>query len=125
MAEHDVEQVWHEFWEPIVTQSGLTGSVLDIDQIKRELYDYRQLLKGLPGFFDDVSGGKVTKPNTDLRIVSELIQERALEQYNEGYEDGKADAVYDKWQEAYDKGHEDGRESGIDIGISQARDMIR
>lgn len=124
MAEHDVEQVWQEFWLPIVAPEG----EIDIEQIKRELYDYRQLIKGLPEFFMDITGGRVSKPNTNLRVVAELVEEHIDSVVKEAVEEEIGDRQFDadeaKWQAGYDKGHEDGYEQGIERGLDEARNRI-
>lgn len=51
VAEHDVEQVWHDFWVPILDDACLQDAnwrgvyipASAFEQIKRELYDYHQM----------------------------------------------------------------------------------
>jgi hypothetical protein len=41
MVDPDVQQVWEEFWKPFVVKNN--GS-LDLDQIKKELFDFHTLM---------------------------------------------------------------------------------
>lgn len=73
----DYEKTWVEFWEPIIAPRG----EISLDQIKRELHDYRGLLEKLPAFFDEITGGRVSKPNTDLKVVLELTEQKARREF--------------------------------------------
>lgn len=60
--------MWKDFWEPIVAPEGK----LDLEQVKKELYDYRQMMKNVSGVYEHVTGGKISKPNTHaLHVISE------------------------------------------------------
>jgi hypothetical protein len=61
----DVERVWREFWADIVAP----GGQLDLEQVKRELYDFSHLLDNVPKVYMAVTGGMVSKPNTDASAV--------------------------------------------------------
>ena len=67
----DYEQNYEEFWKEIVEKDGN----LDLDQIKRELFDFHRLIQNVPKVYDHVTGGAVTKPLTDPSIVCELADE--------------------------------------------------
>jgi hypothetical protein len=56
----DVQETFEDFWADIVCPSGLW----DYEQIKRELHDYRMLLREVPKVYYHVSGGRISKPNT-------------------------------------------------------------
>lgn len=76
-AEPEVEETFEEFWRDIVTNADGT---LDVDQVKRELHDYRTLLREVPRVYQRVTGGRISKPNTHadavIGIVDELEAER-------------------------------------------------
>lgn len=61
----DYEQTWKEFWGPIVTANG----VVNIDQVKRELYDFHVLTRNVSRVYDHVTGGNLSKPLTDPKAV--------------------------------------------------------
>lgn len=71
-AVNDYEQTFEEFWREIVCNED--GS-LNVDQVKRELHDYRTTLKNVPLVYDHVSGGMVSKPNTDAVHVIQFADE--------------------------------------------------
>lgn len=136
MAEHDVEQVWAEFWTPALDQAveglplGKSVAIPGVyyDQIKRELFDYHRLLKKLPVFFCDITNGKVSKPNTDLSVVAEIVQEEIRDQVAELLAEEKEylaeDARDEAWQKGYDEGWNDGHERGVEAGLEEARNRI-
>lgn len=70
--ESDVQQTYDEFWRDIVERPD--GS-LDVDQVKRELHDYRQLLREVPKVYMHVTGGKISKPNTRSEVVIAQAQD--------------------------------------------------
>lgn len=67
----EVERVWLEFWEPLVCQNG----VLDLEQIKRELYDFWMCLQEVPAAYVHVTGGKISKPHTRAVYVMDAADE--------------------------------------------------
>ena len=66
MSPPEHEKTWRDFWEPVV--SGSDG-MLDLDKIKRELYDYRILLTNASKVYDHVTGGLLSKTNYDASVV--------------------------------------------------------
>lgn len=75
----DYEQVWDDFWKDIVTNED--GS-LNLDQIKRELFDFHVVLDEVPLVYVSVTGGMLSKPNYPARtVISEF--ENYVEQLNE------------------------------------------
>lgn len=96
----DYEQTWIDFWRDLCTYG---NAELNLDQIKRELHDYRTLLQNIPLVYDEITGGQISKPNTDPVFVIAAVDERLKEQYNEGYEEGLKD------------GYEDGLERGMNL----------
>lgn len=112
MAEHDVEKIWHDFWVPCL-DGALEGKPLGrsiaipssyFDQIKRELYDFHQMMDGLSVMYDDITGGHATKPNTDKRVIAQLVDERRQASYAEGFEEGKSVGYEDGYADGYADG---------------------
>lgn len=67
----EVERVWREFWAPIV----LRGGKVNLAQVKRELFDFRQVIESVPKVYLAVTGGRVSKPLTDPEVVIALANE--------------------------------------------------
>jgi hypothetical protein len=63
-----VERVWQEFWKPIVAPDG----TLDVEQVKRELFDYHTTMENVPLVYDEITGGRISKQNT---LASAVIGE--------------------------------------------------
>jgi hypothetical protein len=80
----DYEKTFDAFWADIVL--GPDGE-LNLDQVKRELHDYKMLLNEVPLVYQSVTGGVISKPNTLAReviaLADEVCEERALEYYHE------------------------------------------
>jgi hypothetical protein len=62
----DIDKIYESFWRDIVEKGGR----LDVEAIKRELYDYHTLLNEVPKVYSDITGGRISKPNT---LASEVI----------------------------------------------------
>lgn len=58
------------------------------ETIMRELYDYHALMGVVPALFDELTNGRISKPNTDIRWVVEEVNERVADSYDEGWQDG-------------------------------------
>lgn len=67
----DVEKCWQDFWAPICSPDGN----LDLEQIKKELFDYWNLMDGASKVYDHVTGRKVSKILTKPEIVIELADQ--------------------------------------------------
>ncbi len=62
----DYEKIYEEFWKGIVENPD--GS-LNLDQIKRELADFKALMTSASEVFMHVTCGRVSKPNTLAEVV--------------------------------------------------------
>jgi len=67
----EVERVYREFWAPIVEYRGF----LDIEQVKKELYDFWLVMDNVPKVYNYVTGGKVSKILTDPEFVKALADD--------------------------------------------------
>lgn len=63
--EMTVEEVWQEFWLPIVAPNG----TVDIEQIKKELSDYWRFMDNCAQVYAHVTGNQISKVNTDPDVV--------------------------------------------------------
>lgn len=79
MAE-DYEQTYTDFWKGIVEHAD--GS-LNRDQMMRELHDFHALLDEVPKVYDEVTGGRISKPNTAAHHVIGEANERSEEDRRE------------------------------------------
>lgn len=52
----EVEQCWREFWLPIVAKDG----AVDIEQVKKELFDFKQLMRNASIVYDHVTRSRIT-----------------------------------------------------------------
>lgn len=65
MAE-DYEKTYADFWKSIVENPDGT---LNLDQVMRELHDYHQMIEQVPLVYSEVTGGRISKPNTMASAV--------------------------------------------------------
>ncbi|MCX2829134.1 hypothetical protein ORL93_26045 [Bacillus sp. DHT2] len=57
------EKRWEEFWKPIVMKDGQ----VDIEQVKKELSDYKYMLEQVPQVYEELAG--LSKPLTSAKSV--------------------------------------------------------
>jgi len=74
----DYEETYESFWKEILEDSN--GNI-NINQLKRELHDYRMILDSVPKVYCHVTGGIVSKPLTDPSVVCSLADEHYEESY--------------------------------------------
>lgn len=79
-SEPDYEKTFREFWEGIVC---LPDGSLNVDQVKRELHDYKVVMDNATTVYMHVTGGKVSKLNTDADVVCNLADESYEQLYLE------------------------------------------
>lgn len=56
---------------------------LEVDKVAREFADYRNLLLEVPKVYDEMTGGRFSKPNTKAEYIIEAVDERAAEDFAE------------------------------------------
>jgi len=88
MGNNEVEKLFKEWWALIVMPNG----EWDLEQVKKELYDYAILMGNVSEVYDHITGGAISKPNTkpevviavadDLvtQMIEEAIKEAGLEE---------------------------------------------
>lgn len=84
----EVEQVFNEFWASIVMPDG----EWDLEQVKKELYDYRVFMQTASEVYDHITCGAISKINTKADViisvaddlVNELIRDALEERGLEG-----------------------------------------
>ena len=64
-VDSEVEDNWREFWMPIVAPNG----VVNIQQVKRELFDFSVVMRNVSEVYDELTGGMISKPNTRSSAV--------------------------------------------------------
>ncbi len=79
MVNRKVEKVWQDFWMPLVAPDGR----VDMEQIKKELYDFRQIMKEVSRVYEYVTGGAISKINTKAEEVIIIYKERTQSLVNE------------------------------------------
>ena len=75
VTEKEVQACWEEFWVLIVAP----GGVLDVEQVKKELYDFRGLMDGAAKVYDHVTGGRISKvltlPSVVIAVADDVVTE--------------------------------------------------
>lgn len=70
-SEATVESVYDEFWKGLVEVNG----ELDLDAVKRELFDFWQVMQRVPKVYCYITGHQASKLLTDPDIVCALADE--------------------------------------------------
>lgn len=74
----NVEKHYQEFWKPIVENPD--GS-LNIEQVKKELSDFKMVMDGASKVYDQITGSRISKPNTDPDTVLSYAEEHYREMF--------------------------------------------
>lgn len=69
---------FEEFWREQVTDE--SGN-LDLDKVARELHDYRTVISEVAKAYDELTGGRLSKPNTAAHHVVSEANEAAARYY--------------------------------------------
>ena len=72
MKDLEVERVWREFWRPMLCAK--SGRPI-MSRIKRELADYRMCIDEVSKVYDEVTCGRLSKPNTLAQYVIDAVNE--------------------------------------------------
>jgi len=68
----EYEETYERSWREVVENPD--GS-LNLDQVKRELHDYWQIMGEVSKVYDDVTGGQISKPNAHASAVISAANE--------------------------------------------------
>jgi len=63
----EINKEFQEYWVPIIFD--MENGRLDLEQLKKELYDYSMLLENVPLVYMEITGHKISKPNTPASVV--------------------------------------------------------
>lgn len=74
----DVEHSWHTFWRDIILDE---DGEIDVDQLKRELSDFHYMIDNTTRVFSEVSGHRISKPNTHADAVIGEYNNQLQEHY--------------------------------------------
>ena len=74
--ESEVEADFNEFWKDLVCKPDGT---LDPEKVKRELFDFHVVMGEVQKVYDNLTGGKISKPNTRAEVVIETVEEHFSE----------------------------------------------
>lgn len=85
MKDKEIDKLFKEFWKPLVSKSDGT---LDVELVKKELFDFYTLMGHLTKMYDHISGGIISIVNTHPEAVIQIYEERLEERYEEGFEEG-------------------------------------
>lgn len=86
------EEVYEEFWKDIIEDED--GNI-DKDALMRELSDYAFLLDEVPKVYMEVTGGKISYPNTYAYEVINEANNHYQEIYNELSEEDLVEIPFD------------------------------
>lgn len=97
------EKVYQKFWKTIVeTEDGQ----LDMEQVKKELADYKILLDEVPKVYDELAG--FSKPHTRATVIIDAVNDRmcykqdAFDDLSAYKENGKVCLTIDELKEYFD-----------------------
>ena len=89
-----VKKDWEEFWKDIVCDEA--GKV-NLEQVKKELSDFRFMIDQVPKVYSEVTGGRLSYPNYEAETVLTLFRDEfanktwALEYLPDDWDDITAD----------------------------------
>ena len=66
-----VEDCYNNFWKDILEENG----ELDWEQVKKELFDYANILREVSIVYDTLTMGRISKPNTKAQVVIDEVNE--------------------------------------------------
>lgn len=71
--DREIEQTWNEFWRPVLYKDRNGSAALDMDAVKREMYDYHVMMREVSEVYDTLTRGRISKPNTSARAVINTV----------------------------------------------------
>ena len=81
----DYEKEYEDFWKDIVEKDG----EINLDQVKKELYDFSWMNTEVPKVYDHVTTGRISKPNTKAFEVISVHDEIRSNKIDEAFKEGR------------------------------------
>jgi len=66
------EETFISFWQPIICNK---SGEIDLDKLKQELHDYYLVIQEVTLVYDELTGGRISKPNADSVYVIQAAKE--------------------------------------------------
>jgi len=85
-VEPKVEEKWNEFWKELVVDK---DGKLDLDQVKKELFDFSVVMENVPKVYCEVTGDTVSKIMTDPGDVIRAFHDHVADLCKEAVQDFK------------------------------------
>lgn len=87
-VDQQTNQYWEEWWKPILVKKD--GSI-DVEQLKKELFDYRELTVKHCAFISEATGNKLSKPSYTLQSLLSAFYDHVEQERKYAAEDAVAD----------------------------------
>ena len=68
----EVESEWEDTWKDILVKED--GSI-DVEQLKRELFDYSQMIDRMCTLTHEVTGYRLSKPNYPVSVIMDEVED--------------------------------------------------
>lgn len=88
---YEIEAVFNSFWKEIIIKDGK----VDLDQVKRELFDYHAIMEEVPKVYCEITGNKLSYPNYTAEAVLGLYREELQKDIDEAVQE-KEDEMNDE-----------------------------
>ena len=85
----DVEKCWKETWEEILIKNG----VLDMEQLKKELSDFSDLIHRHTQLVSHITHGRMSYATYTVGTILQVMKEVAEEERENQIDDDKEDGV--------------------------------
>lgn len=73
MSKYKPDQVYEDFWKEIICDAD--GNI-NIEQLKKELYDFYIMIENVPKVYCEVTGGILSKPCWDAETVLTYFRDK-------------------------------------------------
>ena len=83
--EEAIDKEFSNFWAPIIFDE--ENGKLNLEQLKKELYDYSMLMLNISKVYCEITDGKLSKPNTDPDVIIAEFHDVVSKSINEAIEE--------------------------------------
>ncbi len=80
MVDKEIEENFQKFWADIII---LPDGSVNLEQVKRELFDYSMVMREASKVYEELTGGRISKTNTFASEVLSIVNERTEEMIRE------------------------------------------
>lgn len=71
ITQNEINENFESYWKPLIETNG----EIDIEKVKKELFDYYTAIEEVSAVYDEITNGRFSKPNTARQYIIQAVRD--------------------------------------------------